>query len=164
MLKLRQCKVRRLLRIAHVWPLAAEARFCSSATTDNACGRAGSSSPETSPGQRATTTRQIAARRAPSATMRRRQAALGDLRKQRLVADPENPRGLGTVPANGIEHFQKRLALGLSRPAASNLLEAALDDGGLRRSGVPVVPVAAAGHQGLDRLLAVSQHHPPAGC
>src|SRR6267143_2055174 len=54
----------------------------------------------------------------PSGTKRRRQAVLGDLLEQRLVADLEHPRGLGTVPAHASEHFQERFALGLSRPAA----------------------------------------------
>jgi hypothetical protein len=57
----------------------------------------------------------------------RQAAALGDLRKQRLVADLEDPRGLGAVPAHALEHFQECRALGLSRPAASNLPEAVED-------------------------------------
>src|SRR5258705_2818803 len=52
----------------------------------------------------------------PSAANRRSQAALGDLLEQRLVADLENARGLGAVPAHAIEHFEERLALGVSRP------------------------------------------------
>ena len=63
-----------------------------------------------------------------SAANRRRQAALGDLLEQRLVADLENPRGLGTVPAYAIEHFEERLALGVSRPAAPYLSQALRGD------------------------------------
>ena len=104
-------------------------------------------------------------RGAPSAARRRRQAALGDLCQQRLVTDLENPRGLGAVPAHALEHFPECLALGFSRPAASNLSETALGNGESRRRAVPVVPVvpvATAGHQGLDRLLPIGQHHQPA--
>src|SRR6266403_5147306 len=77
--------------------------------------------------------RRIAVRRAPSATKRRRQAARRDLRQQRLVADPEDPRGLGAIPAHALEHFPECLALGFSRPAASNLPETALSNGESRR-------------------------------
>src|SRR5437899_5802728 len=118
----RRRRVRRLVRIAQRRITGADARAHPRRKTH--------------PVDAAALTQRMAARRDASATKGRRQAVLGDLRKQRLVADLENPRGLGTVPANVIEHFQERFALGLLRPAASNLPEAALvlEDAGRERA------------------------------
>src|SRR2546425_5491832 len=55
---------------------------------------------------------------------RRRQLALGDLVEQSLVADPEHPGRLGTIPLHSLEHFLKRFALGFARAAARDFLQA----------------------------------------
>src|SRR6266850_4569274 len=51
----------------------------------------------------------------------RGEAALGDLVEQRLVADLENPRGLGAIPAHLLEDALERGPLGLPRAAAGDL-------------------------------------------
>src|SRR5437773_944721 len=88
---------------------------------------------------------------------RRRQLALGDLVEQGLVADPEHPGRLGTIPLHSLEHFLKRFALGFARAAARDFLQAlAAELGGSRGCALPV-PMAC--DQGLERLFTVREHH-----
>src|SRR5262245_36036086 len=82
-----------------------------------------------------------------------REAALGDLVEQCLVADLENARCFGTIPTNLLEHLGQGLAFSLARAASSNLPQAFVDD----RSNLDV-PVESACPQSLNGLLAVGQH------
>ena len=85
----------------------------------------------------------------------RRQPALGELVEKRLVADPENAGGLGTIPAHALEHFLQRLALGVSRPASRDLPQTF---GCGRSRGRPEGMSLSAGIQGLEHLVAVEYH------
>src|SRR5215831_21227214 len=54
-------------------------------------------------------------------TGQRRQPAFGDLVKEALVAELEDPSRLGAIPGGGLEHVLQRLSLGFTRCAARDL-------------------------------------------
>src|SRR5437899_516328 len=90
-------------------------------------------------------------------TRRRGKPAFTDLVEQGLVADLEDSRGFGAIPAHALEHLGQSLALGLSGAAARDLPEALGDQWPRSLDG----SVQTAIDQRFDSLLTVGEHDQP---
>src|SRR5882724_11312819 len=86
---------------------------------------------------------------------RGREPTFADLVEQRLVANLENPRGLGAIPLHALEYLAERLALGLDGATARDLPQALGDD----RPRHLIQPGPTVIDQRLDRLLPVREYH-----
>src|SRR5262249_57058918 len=86
----------------------------------------------------------------------RSQLTFGDLVEQRLVADLEDPRRLGPIPADPLEYLRERVTLGFARAAPRDLAHARADRLLGRPRRAPSGPQAR--HLRLEVALAADQH------
>src|SRR5262245_12484453 len=88
---------------------------------------------------------------------RRLESALHDFVEQSFVADFQKPRGFRAVPVDALENLREGLTFGLVRPAAGDVPQALR--GERTEAGGRWLHVLAGGHQVLEYLFTIVQHH-----